>query len=318
MRKIFLKPLTILLAALVLALSASAAELVPVGEAVGLRLSGTGVTITDFSRIETADGTVSPAEMAGLLPGDVIISVDGRTILSAGELKESLASAGDSVVVGYRRGGEEKGARLSPVKNENGVFIGAWVRDSLSGIGTVTWYDPETGAFGALGHSVSEDGAGGSGEVYEAEITGVKVGKAGEPGQLEGAFASQEPIGTIERNTGVGVFGRLGVIPEGEPIPAAGRDEIRPGPAVMISSVTGEPKDYAVEVLRVYPASRDGRSMLIRVTDEELLEATGGIVQGMSGSPIIQNGKLIGAVTHVLIKDPTRGYGVSIEEMLAS
>ena len=186
----------------------------------------------------------------------------------------------------------------------------------------MTWFDAESKNFGTLGHGVN-DGSGNllqmtQGHVYRARVMSVKKGKSGEPGQLIGALKSPDALGTLYKNTQQGVFGTSDADWEGAAIPVAKSDEIKTGNAVIRSTIAGEsPREYSVKILKIYPKSRNnGRNLLLRVTDPALLEATGGIVQGMSGSPIIQNGKLIGAVTHVLVNDPTTGYGIFIENML--
>ena len=189
-------------------------------------------------------------------------------------------------------------------------------------MGTVTWYDPATGAFGALGHGVNS----GNGEllrirqgsVYEATILWVNQGKVGTPGQLMGALNGQKPLGTIEKNTSQGVFGKLEQPVQGEALPVAQWEQVHTGEATIRSTVENQKtREYSVEILKIYPESgEEGRNFLIKITDPTLLSQTGGIVQGMSGSPLIQDGRLIGAVTHVLVNDPTTGYGIFIENML--
>ena len=200
--------------------------------------------------------------------------------------------------------------------------MGVYLRQGISGIGTVTFYDPETGRFGTLGHGVS-DTAGGllrmtRGNAYTASVISVKRGKSGDPGQLKGGVESMAVFGQLLKNTPQGVFGVTHFGWEGDVISTADYDEISAGPAKIRCQVEGESvRDYSVEILRCYPQTRtDGRNFLLKITDPDLLSCTGGIVQGMSGSPIIQDGKLVGAVTHVLVNDPTRGYGIFIENML--
>ena len=199
--------------------------------------------------------------------------------------------------------------------------MGVYLRQGISGIGTVTFYDPSTGQFGTLGHGVS-DAAGSllkmtGGNAYGADVISVKKGKSGDPGQLKGAAESPEIFGILQKNTPQGVFGTTPKGWEGSAIPTAEYEEITTGPANIRCQVEDDVREYSVVILKIYPETRtDGRNFLIRITDPELLTCTGGIVQGMSGSPIIQDGKLVGAVTHVLVNDPTRGYGIYIENML--
>jgi stage IV sporulation protein B len=200
--------------------------------------------------------------------------------------------------------------------------LGVYLRQGVTDIGTVTWYDPDSGRFGALGHGVN--GSDGclvdmtGGNAYRAGVQSVKRGRAGQPGQLIGTVTEPDPLGILEKNTVQGVFGYCDAGWLGSACPVAEKEEIQTGPAVILSTVRDKtPREYSVEILKIYAGDReDGRNMLIRVTDPELLAATGGIVQGMSGSPIIQDGKLVGAVTHVLVNDPTTGYGIFIENML--
>lgn len=295
--------------------------LVPVGQTVGLRLYAPGVLVVGFA----GDGD-TPAERCGLETGDLITGIDETPVRSIEEVSAALDASGeDTVTIAALRGGRRVTLELSGVAEEDGSGrqLGTWVRDSMAGIGTVTWYDPETGRFAALGHGVADADTGvlfpfRDGDVLSAGVTGIVKGSAGTPGQLHGRFAADTPLGALSANTEGGVFGTAeeGSFP-GEAIPVAARSEVSPGKATILCSVTGEVEEYEVELLRVYPeALSETRNLLLRVTDPRLLEETGGIVQGMSGSPILQNGKLVGAVTHVLLDDPTRGYGILAETML--
>ncbi len=290
--------------------------LIPVGEVVGLSLSEGSVTVAAFHE---SYGT--GALEAGLEIGDEIVSVDGKTVDAAADLYEALRCSDGAVTVELRRGGKTRQVRLRPVVTDQGPRLGVYVREGVTGIGTVTYYDPDRGTFGALGHGIS-DSRGNlapmrSGWVYEAAVESVKKGRAGEPGQLRGAVQAQTPMGSLRANTTFGVFGS-GAKWTGEALPVAGPGEVREGTAQILSNVSGdEVAFFDVEIVKCYDRSRSsGRDLLIRVTDPQLLESTGGIVAGMSGSPIIQDGKLVGAVTHVLVNDPTRGYGIFIETML--
>ena len=211
---------------------------------------------------------------------------------------------------------------LTPKDTPEGKRLGLYLRHGIAGIGTVTWYDPETGRFGTLGHGVS-NGKGEllpmtEGQAYEAEILSVKRGKCGDPGQLKGTADPERIIATLYRNTPQGVFGIAHTGWTGKVLPVADFEDVHTGSASIRSTIEGSsPQEYSVEIQKIYPEDRcDGRNFLLKVTDPALLKATGGIVQGMSGSPIIQDGKLVGAVTHVLVNDPTRGYGIFIENML--
>ena len=221
-----------------------------------------------------------------------------------------------------RRQGKEHALRAVPAITADGPKLGIYLKQGVTGIGTVTWYDPETGRFGTLGHGVN-DPAGQlvtmvSGNAYRARVVGVIPGRSGKPGQLQGAVTAGQTIGQLQRNTQMGLFGTLAEGFDGQLLEVAEAGEIRTGPALIRSTVAGTvPRDYSVEILKIYPGSTaQGRNLMLKITDPALMETTGGIVQGMSGSPIIQDGKLVGAVTHVLVNDPTRGYGILIENML--
>ena len=290
--------------------------LIPVGKVVGLDLASGTVTVAAF------DDATPSAKEAGIQAGDEILSINGAKITCAEDVRRALDHSKGTVKLVINREGAEKSIRISPQITENGPRLGVFLRQGITGIGTITWYDPDTGAFGTLGHGVSD--AKGcllkmtEGKVYPAKVASVQKGKSGAPGQLKGALSSDTLLGSVTVNAQQGVFGTAQNAWTGEAIPTAAWEEVRTGDATIRSTVTeGEPQDYSVEILKIYSKTRaDGRNFLIHITDPKLLEATGGIVQGMSGSPIIQDGKLVGAVTHVLVNDPTRGYGIFIENML--
>ena len=316
-----MKLLTIRLAAALLLLSfipitAGAQSLVPVGEVVGLELRNGCVTVAALEEGGSA------AKAAGLQPGDVILSIDGHTVSCGEDVRTALARSHGSVSLRLRRDGKELALKLTPQITADGPKLGVFLREGVTGIGTVTYYDPETGRFATLGHGVNSSGGAllemRSGSAYAARILSVKKGRSGAPGQLMGTVDTPVSIGELTANTARGVFGKSSTGWQGQLLETADADAVRTGNATILSTVSGnEVREYSVEILKLYPKSRtSGRNMLIRITDPALLEATGGIVQGMSGSPIIQDGKLIGAVTHVLVNDPTRGYGIFIENML--
>ena len=228
-----------------------------------------------------------------------------------------------------RREGGSVTLSVSPEQNEKGAYcIGAWIRDSMAGIGTMTYYDPESGAFGALGHGITDADTAllmpfASGSILPSTVKAVKKGAIGEAGELRGDFDLATDLGDLYANTTSGVFGTLdpGEFTErlGDPMPVAAAGEVHAGPATILSNVEGDAvQEYDVEILQVVENAADGRDLVISVTDPELLAATGGIVQGMSGSPILQDGKFAGAVTHVLLNDPSKGYGILMETMLAA
>ena len=312
MKKRILRIVSAICVAAALSVSALAAPkmLIPGGCTVGIKLHTRGLVITQL-----AEG--SAAKEAGLKKGDIIVEVDGEEVHTTQALKERMAD--DEVVVTVLRNGREAEFCVMPKTGQ----LGAYVRDSIAGIGTLTYYDPMTGAFGALGHGVNdaataclipvEDGA-----VLHSSVVEVAKGKSGTPGELKGKFDLSKILGSVQQNSVHGIFGTLTTPISAKPLPVAAEDEVRLGKATILANVSGNAvKSYTVEVLKIYPnAQETGRNLLLKVTDRELLEATGGIVQGMSGSPIIQDGKIVGAVTHVLVNDPTRGYGIFIENML--
>ena len=299
-------------------LNTQAAEaLIPVGKVIGLQLNDNTVTVAAYDDVLGAS-----AREAGIKIGDEILKIDGKPIRSSSDVRAALSGCGSQVSLTLNRDGRTHTLHLTPADTPQGKRLGLYLRHGIAGIGTVTWYDPETGRFGTLGHGVS-NGKGDllpmtEGQAYEAEILSVKRGKCGDPGQLKGTADPEHIIATLYRNTPQGVFGVAHIGWTGKALPIADYDNIHTGAAQIRSTVEGaSPREYSVEIQKIYPEDRcDGRNFLLKVTDPALLKATGGIVQGMSGSPIIQDGKLVGAVTHVLVNDPTRGYGIFIENML--
>jgi len=302
----------------VLPLQANATRLlVPVGKVIGLQLQNDVLTVAAYD-----DVFGEAARSAGLKIGDEIVDINGCSVSCAEDVRSVLQGAQPPVKLTVRRGSKLNHVALTPKQTENGPRMGVYLRQGISGIGTVTFYDPVTGLFGTLGHGVSD--AAGSllqmtrGSAYEACVISVKKGKAGDPGQLKGSAEGTGAFGTLLRNTSQGVFGTTRYGWQGEAVPTARYEEILTGPAQIRCQINGEEtREYSAEILKIYPETRtDGRNFLLRITDAALLQSTGGIVQGMSGSPILQDGKLVGAVTHVLVNDPTRGYGIYIENML--
>lgn len=316
-RKLSSIVLTVVLFAL-LPLQAQAAErLVPVGEIIGLQLRDDTVTVAAYD-----DALGESAKIAGLKIGDEIVKIDDDVISCTEDVRSALSKSDAEVVLTVRRGSKLSTLRLTPEQTDEGPRLGVYLRQGIAGIGTVTFYDPATGEFGTLGHGVS-DAKGNllqmtQGFAYEAQILSVKKGKSGDPGQLKGSADAVSAFGTLLRNTPQGVFGITKRGWKGEPIPVAAFEEVHTGGATIRSTVSCDTaQEYSVEILKIYPVDRtDGRNFLIKVTDPALLAVTGGIVQGMSGSPIVQDGKLIGAVTHVLVNQPDIGYGIFIENML--
>ena len=221
-----------------------------------------------------------------------------------------------------RRGEKQAEFYLTPEKTETGYRLGISVRDNISGIGTITFFDPETGVYGALGHGVAgltsaQPLAISGGVLVPSSVTDVKKGVRGTPGELHGSFDVADPLGSVSQNEPHGIFGKLTALPQSESVPVADASQIHTGAAVILANVDGkETREYCVRIDKLYPQAENGRNLLLTVTDERLLAVTGGIVQGMSGSPILQDGRLIGAVTHVLVNRPEQGYGIFLQNML--
>ena len=303
-------------------------KLVPLGSTVGIKLFSQGVMVVGLSPVVTEDGDLSPARDCGLKEGDIITHINSEQVDTIEEVRDVLQELeGEQMSIRAVRAGKQLQLTGEAVQcAADGAYkLGAWIRDSMAGIGTLTWYDPETGVFAALGHGINDVDTSllmplQTGSIMTSTVTGVQKGEQGSPGELHGAFDLQSDLGTLYANTDGGIFGTAAdsFQGEGEGLPVAKRSQVKTGKATILSNISGsEITEYEVEIMRVYPASASGtRDLMIKVTDPELLEATGGIVQGMSGSPILQNGLLVGAVTHVLVNDPTCGYGILAETML--
>jgi len=327
------KPLALLIClCLLLTITAQAAfaavsKLVPSGLTLGVRLSAGCLYVMSLSSVTTEDATVAPAEDAGLAVGDRITHIAGKPAGSIAGLQELLAeNDGKPLSLRVVRGGHTLTLTLSPAKSvTDGLYkIGALLRDSMAGIGTMTFYDPENKIFGALGHGISDVKSDrlmpmDSGIAVTAEITGVRKGESGNPGELLGTL-DDEKSGTIYANTDFGIYGYItddALVPSGQALEVANPKQVTAGPVTILSCVDGfEVQPYQAEIVRVYPGSSGPRSFMLRITDTALIERTGGIVQGMSGSPVIQEGRLVGAVTHVMVGDPLRGYGLFASRML--
>ena len=303
---------------------------VPCGTPFGLKMLPDGVVVVGLNPVESSTGTTYPAKEAGLRKGDVILAANKAAVSSNQQLTERIRMAGGRAVsLTIRRDGMEMTVVVTPVKSvADGEYrCGIWVRDSSAGIGTVTFYDPATGVFGGLGHAVCDVDTGetmplSSGEVVPVHINGVQKGQVGTPGELQGSFLSSFSCGTLYLNNETGVYGTLAKNPAvgTNAVPLCLRQEVKEGPAQILTTVEGTiPALYDIVIEKVNLGDNTPtKNMIVRITDPKLLELTGGIVQGMSGSPILQNGKLAGAVTHVLVNDPTRGYGIFSENMLGN
>ncbi len=289
-------------------------ELIPVGRVVGLEMQDGTVSVAAF------DETLGKNCLAaGVEKGDILLKVDGNSVKTAEDVQQAVTRSRGAVTLELSRSGRPLTVEVEPAATPQGPKLGLYLRQGVTGVGTVTWYDPETGTFASLGHGVNASSGKllklTAGSVYPARVAALRPGKSGKPGQLMGVLESREACGSLTANTAQGVFGKTDQAWSGQAVEVG---EAAVGKASILSTVSGaEPREYSVEILKIYPKSRqNGRNLLIHVTDPELLATTGGIVQGMSGSPILQDGKLIGAVTHVLVNDPTTGYGIFIENML--
>ena len=295
------------------------------GDVIGLRLFTEGVLVVDVDTIYSQGGSVSPGEKAGLKKGDVICKIDGEQTLSSSAVHNKIRySGGKSLEVEYIRDGKHYLTVLTPVLSslDDSYKGGIWIRDSAAGIGTVSFFDVETGIFAALGHAVCDVDTGDilpllNGDIVEADIVGCRKGTSGTAGELCGVF-SGESIGVLADNTDTGIYGVFDEWDkDAELYPVATADEVKKGKAQILSTVDSSEKQfYDIEILKINADSPDNKNMVIQVTDSELINKTGGIVQGMSGSPIIQEGKVIGAVTHVLVNNPEKGYAIFAETML--
>ena len=303
--------------------------LIPCGTPFGIKMFTNGVVIVGVADIKTKGSAVNPAAVAGLKVGDVITSIDGKTVNQNGELAKAIENSnGNKMKLCVNRNNIKLIATLSPVKSsaDNTYKGGLWVRDSTAGIGTVTFYNPTTGVFGGLGHGISDADTNEllplrSGEIVNVTINGIIKGEKGTAGELRGYFNNDISVGQLNANVEEGVYGSMQSSPvNNKAIKVAMKQEAKTGPAQILTTIDGNaPSYYDVQIESVnYHDNARTKNMVIRVTDPKLLDATGGIVQGMSGSPIIQNDMLIGAVTHVFVNDPTRGYGIFAENMLTT
>lgn len=297
------------------------------GTPFGIKMFADGAMVVGFSDIYTQQGWRNPGKEAGLRMGDVLVEMDGIPATGNAQVQQAVEQAkGNPIEVLYTRNGEQNKTSIQPVKDaEKDIWrIGVWVRDSSAGIGTLTFVHQQQGVYGGLGHSISDSDTGEqigllSGEIVPVEITGVKKGTVGTPGELQGKFSGQI-MGDIQLNGANGVYGFMGASPAGMVFSVANKQQVRKGKAVILTTIdeTG-PHAYEVEIEQAKLAGRQpNRDLLVKITDKTLLEKTGGIVQGMSGSPIVQDGKLVGAVTHVLVNDPTRGFGIFAENMVST
>lgn len=293
------------------------------GDIFGIKLYTKGVIAVNIDSVATPSGNVSPCENADIRKGDNITHIDGKEISSAEELIKTVENSdGKALELSVNRKGEALTITLKPVKAKDGKYrAGLWVRDSSAGIGTVTFYDDENGYFAGLGHGVCDVDTGeimplSNGEAVRATVNGFYKSSAGDPGELCGVF-SDVSLGSLRVNGATGVFGTLEKTQNARIIPVALAAEVQEGEAQIVATVDGDgPQYYDARITKIYDNSSGERNLIVKITDKELLAKTGGILQGMSGSPIIQNSMLVGAVTHVFINDPAQGYGIFAENMI--
>lgn len=302
-------------------------ELVPVGQTVGVTMDTKGLLVLGIGFVDGENQQVYEPSRNVLQTGDLILQADGKEL----ENKEAFLQAveksnGKTMTLLLERKGKEKEVKITPAFStaDKTYRLGIWIRDSIQGIGTVTFYDPSDGYFGALGHGVYDVDTGGlmiirEGALLSSDLSQVVKGEKGNPGELTGTVEVAEKLGKIEKNTEVGIYGHMNQnVFDGEAIPIATLDEVKKGEAVLLSDLEGDGvRPYTIQIQSIdRNGGKNHKDMTIKITDKRLLQKTGGIVQGMSGSPVLQNGKLIGAVTYVMVNDPTKGYGTSIETML--
>ena len=300
-------------------------KVIPIGAVAGLKLYTSGVLVVGMSEIKGEDNqNHKPYENSGIKEGDMIVSIEQKSITTTSELINVVnSSQGKSLDIKYIRDGESLECSITPVKTSSSEYkLGLWVRDSAAGIGTITYYEPSTGKFGALGHGITDIDTNeliyiSNGEFLTSKILSIVKGLKGKPGKIQGSIENGTNIGSIYKNSNLGIYGNIKdlsslKLSSYEEKDVALRNEIQTGKATVLCNLDGDKiEKYEIELEKIYINNDyDNKSMLIKVTDENLLEKTGGIIQGMSGSPIIQNGKFIGAVTNVLVNDPTQGYAV--------
>lgn len=302
--------------------------IIPGGQTIGVELKTEGVLVVGLADIISTDKlSVSPAKIAGMQIGDKILSVDSINIESTDDiLNYTLENGIKDYNFTVEREGQLINFIISPVQtyDSKDIKFGFWARDDIAGIGTITFVDPETGKFSAIGHGISDSDTGSlidieSGTISRANITNIKLGKKGEPGEIIGyILKNEDSLGTVENNTNFGIYGNINDKSMGffskSLIEVGKKEEIKIGPAQIYSCVNNEIKKYDIEITKIFYQNKpDEKSFVIKIVDNELLELTNGIIQGMSGCPVIQNNKIVGAVTHVFMNDPTKGYGIYIE-----
>lgn len=308
-------------------------KVIPGGQTIGVKVKSAGIMVVGHHLVKTGDNAqISPGEEAKLKLGDLIMEINGKRIndvTKVGPLAQEAGESGKPLSLLVLRGKERFHTKLTPAydQNDKAWRLGLYIRDSAAGVGTLTFYSPDHGVYGALGHVITDMDTQtpivvGSGEILHSSVTSISKSQNGEPGEKRAHFKEGRILGSVERNTSFGIFGRMNDLPShsyrSEAVPVAFAEEVEEGPA-EIWTVVGGQKVEKFQIRIVHVAKQTGpatKGLVIKITDPKLLERTGGIIQGMSGSPILQNGKLVGAVTHVFVNDPTSGYGCFIEWML--
>lgn len=300
-------------------------KVIPCGDLIGVKMYSKGALVVGFSEIEGADNKIyKPYNNSGIKEGDTIVEINGNSISNTNELVDQVNKAnGDCLVVKYKSGEAVKETNITPVKNSmNEYKLGIWVRDAAAGVGTLTFVEPSTGNFAALGHGIVDIDTGGifnisNGELVGSRMISIRKGEKNNPGEIRGIIDSADVIGNIRKNTNYGVFGTTYdmsnyINQNNKEYEVALRSEIKEGEAEVICELENNKKTlYKIKIEKIYTSNNyDNKSMLIKIVDDRLINKTGGIIQGMSGSPIIQNGKFIGAITNVLVNDPTMGYAI--------
>ncbi len=301
-------------------------KIIPLGNVIGLKIYSDGVLVIGMTEIEGE----KPYETSDIKEGDLIISVDNVQVTTTQDLIKCVNNSnGNEIEIKYIRDGQEHSTTIEPIKTSNNEYkIGLWVRDGAVGIGTATYYDPSSGKIATLGHGIVDIDTDSlitveSGTITKARISKIKKGEEGAPGEIKGSLIESEVIGNININTKFGIYGNIFSattldLSNAEEMEVALIEEIKKGPAkVILALEDGGRKEYDIEIKKIYKNNtEDNKSMLIEITDEELIEKTGGIIQGMSGAPIVQNGKFVGAITHVLVNNPRQGYALFGETMI--
>jgi stage IV sporulation protein B len=308
-------------------------KIIPGGQSIGIKLKSKGIMVVGYHLVHASTGNVSPAEQAGIQIGDTIVAINGKSASDVEMLGKFAAEAGkvhQPIQLTILRNKRTRQVKLTPLfdQKDQTYRVGMYVRDTAAGVGTLTFFDPDEQKYGALGHVISDVDTGqpiavGKGKILRSHVTSIQKGENGDPGEKRAIFTDEDQeFGTIVRNTPFGIFGKMKELPNKgiyqTPIPIATQAEVKEGPAQILTVVQGQKVEaFRIQIVSSHPQhSPSTKGLVLKVTDPRLLSITGGIVQGMSGSPIIQNGKIIGAVTHVFVNDPTAGYGTFIEWML--